>query len=392
MSKKTILIKIVLPIAILMAGFVGMQTMVLSKKPPERQAPAVSGTLVETLPVTTTRHQVQVLATGTVQPQMTTTVTSQVSGRVVYMAPNLVVGGFFQKGQLLFAIDEADYRYAVEKSRAEVIRGEYQLAKMKSEARVARREWERLKLGGDAPPNPLVLYEPQLKDAQATLAAAKAELAQRELDVARTKIFAPFNCRIRAESVDLGQYVTAGQSVAEVAGTDAAEIIVPVPLKELRWIDVPGLKGGEGSAALVRLDVDGQDFEWPGRIVRSLGDVDPKGRMLRLVARVSDPYGLKRPADRSQHLNLAEGLFVEVILLGRRFDDVIAIPAASLRQGNTVWVMSPEKKLQIRKVDVMRREKDMVLISSGLAAGEQLIFTHLSGVAEGMRLRQSEDG
>ena len=270
-------------------------------------------------------------------------------------------------------------------------RAELELARQESNARIARQEWDRLSREKGEEPNPLVLYEPQLKEAQATLAAAKAELARRELDVQRTRVYTPFNCRIRSESIDPGQYIAAGQFVIEVAGTDAAEIVVPVPLKELRWLDIPRLKGDSGSRAVVRVDVGGQYFDWPGRIVRSLGDVDPKSRMARLVVQVADPYGLTHSAAQRHFLDLAEGLFVEVILQGRHFDRIFAIPANALRQNSTVWVMDSNKKLNIRKVVVLRREKDAVLINDGLTAGDRLILTHLSGVAEGMALRHAEE-
>ncbi|MDJ0722554.1 MAG: efflux RND transporter periplasmic adaptor subunit [Desulfobacterales bacterium] len=384
---RTILIKLILPLAILAVGFVGMGAIVNSRTAPAKQAGPPLGPLVETLTVQAGDHQVQVHVTGTVQSRRRAEIMPQVSGRVTRLAPGFEAGGFFREGELLFEIEVDDYRLAVEKTKAEVVRSEYELAKIESEARVARVEWERLDLDNKDRPNPLVLYEPQLANARAALAAAKADLTQRRLDVRRTKVRAPFNGRIQEESIDPGQYVVAGQSVAVVAGTDTAEIVVPVPLNELRWLEVPRRPGDKGSSARVHLDVGGHPVSWEGRIDRGLGDVDPKGRMARLVVAVEDPYGLSRDDDRRMFMDLSEGLFVQVILNGRRMEDIVAIPAEALRSDATVWIMAPDNKLAIRTVSVLRRERDTVLVRGGLATGDQLIITRLSGAAPGMALR-----
>lgn len=392
MRGKTIIMKGLIPIIILAAGLAGMQAMVLSKTPPKKQAQPNPGALVETMRVSPVDRQVTVWATGTVQPQMTAELVPQVRGRVIGLAPGFVVGGFFEKGDLLFEIEAIDYELVAEKSRAAMAKAEYELAQIESHARVARLEWERIRLEKKGRPNPLVLYEPQLKNVRAALASARADLRQRLIDIGRTKIYAPFNCRIRSEAIDPGQYVTAGKSVAVICGTDTAEIIIPVPLHEVQWLCVPRTLRDKacGSQATVSIDVNGRSFSWQGRIDRSLGEVDPKGRMVRLVVSVSDPYGHRLPPDR-ERLDLAEGLFVQVILEGRTVSDVILIPTGALRENSSVWVMNSDGRLDIRNVEVIRREKENVLIRSGLESGDRLILTHLSGAAQGMKLRLAEE-
>jgi RND family efflux transporter MFP subunit len=392
MRGKTIIVKGLIPVIILAAGFAGMQAMVLSKTPPEKEARPNPGTLVETMRVSPEDRPVTVWATGTVQPQMTAEIVPQVSGRVISLAPGFVVGGFFKKDDLLFEIEAIDYELAVEKSRAAVAKAEYGLAQIESQARVARLEWERIGLETEGRPNPLVLYEPQLKNARAALASAQADLKQRLIDIERTKIYAPFNCRIRSEAIDPGQYVTRGKGVAVICGTDTAEIVVPMQLHVVQWLSVPRtLKDkAHGSRAIVSIDVNGRSFTWQGRIDRSIGEVDPKGRMVRLVVSVNDPYGLRLPPD-SEFLDLAEGLFVDVILEGRTVSDVIPIPTSALRENSSVWAMDSRSRLDVRKVEVIRREKEKVLIRGGLKSGDRIVLTYLSGAAPGMKLRTAEE-
>ena len=392
MRAKTIIIKGLIPAIILAVGFAGMQAMVLSKTPPKKQTRPNFGALVETIRVSPVDQPVTVWATGTVQPQMIAEIIPQVSGRVIGPSPGFVVGGFFKKGDLLFEIEAIDYELAAEKSRAAVAKAEYEVAQIESQARVARLEWDRIRLEKKGRPNPLVLYEPQLKNARAARASAQADLKQRLIDIGRTKIYAPFNCRIRSEAIDLGQYVTSGKSVAVICGTNTAEIVVPLPLHEVQWLCVPKTFKGKacGSPATISIDVKGRSYSWQGIIERSLGEVDPKGRMVRLVVSVNDPYGLRLPAD-GERLDLAEGLFVDVILEGKTVSDVMPIPTGALRENSSVWVMNSDSQLDARKVEVIRREKEKVLIRGGLKSGDRLILTHLSGAVPGMKLRLAEE-
>jgi RND family efflux transporter MFP subunit len=394
MSTRSTLFKVVLPVLILAAGVAGMKLLVASKQVPAKVERRSPGALVEVMTVQPEDHPVTVYATGTVTAAQEAAITPEVTGRVVWLAPNMVAGGFFRTGERLFEIEATDYRLAVERARAAVAKADLDLATVKSQAAVARREWQNLKSEDGAPPNPLVVYEPQVANAQANLTAAKAALEQAELDLKRTQVVAPFDCRVRSESVDTGQYLRAGVEVARVAGTDRAEVVVPLPLEELHHLRVPRPtevgKATVGAPATLTLTVDDQQHRWSGRVVRSLGEVDPAGRMVRVVVAVDDPYGL-HGAHRDGRPELALGLFVEVELHGAPLPGVFPIPRSALRAGETVWLVDGAGQLQIRPVEVARRERDEVCISRGLAAGDRVVLTALSGAANGMALRPVEE-
>ncbi len=388
MSKKTILLKIALPIVVILAGFAGMQIMVHSRAAPKKEVKESRGVLVEVKRVTRENLPVVVMGTGTVGPRQEASITPQVNGRVTYLAPHFAVGGLFRKGDLLFRIEDTDYRLAIDGAKAALAKAEFDLATVEGQAQVARIEWERLHLAETKEPSPLVLYEPQMKNARANVDSAKAALSQAELNLARTSVYAPFTCLVRSEEIDLGQYVTVGNRVATVAGTGAAEIVVPLPLEELQWITIPR-KGsnGSGSNALVKLAVGDQVFTWKGRIVRSLGEVDPRGRMARVVVAVADPYNLAKGGGEKKERDLEIGTFVDVEILGKTLSGVYAVPRSALRDGDTVWTMDDEERLRVTPVTVVRRERDTVVLRDGFPEGARVVLTNISGAAEGMKLR-----
>ncbi|KIH76100.1 RND family efflux transporter, MFP subunit [Geoalkalibacter ferrihydriticus] len=387
MSRKTLLLKVVLPFIILACGAAGMALLVMSRQPPAREISEIPGVLVEFMPVARADHQVRILATGTVQPRHEVVITPQVSGQVVEIDTQLVPGGLVAEGQRLLAVEDVDYRLGVERAQAALVRAELDLQMVEGQARVARAEWLRLDLPGEEEPSPLVLFEPQLASARAGVASARAQLEQARLDLERTRLSAPFNALIRSAPVERGQYVRAGNPVATLIGTDRAEIIVPLPLDELARIQVPRAGGRQAGAPVeIRLSLGERHFTWQGRVIRSLGEVDARGRMARVVVAVDDPYNLKGSWPDS-HPALEMGLFVQVDLQGETLEQVVSIPRSALREGDQVWLLTADERLHIRPVEVLRREQQTLIIGAGLEGGERLVLTHLMGAAEGMKLR-----
>ncbi len=381
------LLKILIPLLIIAVGAFGMRTMILSKKAPPKTPKVNNGALVEVMTIARQDRQVLVSGTGTVQARREVSVIPQVSGKVVEISPHLVAGGFFRKGDLLFAIEEADYRLAVDRARATLAQAEVNLATMQSQAEVARLEWQRLGLGDKEKPNPLVLYEPQMKSAEAAIASARATLEQARLDLRRTRVHAPFNSRVSSEQVEFGQYLRAGTTAAMLTGTDRAEVVVPLPVEDLAAITVPGPRSeGRGSKATVRFTNGADTVEWPGRVDRTLSDVDPLGRMVRVVVAVDDPYSLN-DENAGARLPLQVGMFVDVELAGETLKGVWVLPSKALRDGSTAWVADSDNRLRIAEVTVVRHEKEQVLVSGGLADGDRVVLTYISGAADGTKLR-----
>lgn len=119
-----------------------------------------------------------------------------------------------------------------------------------------------------------------------------------------------------------------------------------------------------------------------GLVLRLLGDVDPVGRMARVIIAVDNPMG-----EEGKGLPLLLGAFVNVEAKGRAITNAIAIPREALRPNDTVWVMTPQKTLEIRKVEVALRQRDDVLIQSGLKPGDAIITSRIETPVSGMPVR-----
>jgi multidrug efflux system membrane fusion protein len=138
--------------------------------------------------------------------------------------------------------------------------------------------------------------------------------------------------------------------------------------------------------AVAQKTASGATIERKGRLLRLLRDLDPRGRMARLIVQIDDPMELAKEVD-ARRLPLLTGAFVSVKLQGTVLEDVVAVPREALRDGRYVWVLTEDKRLAIREVQVVWRERSRVLISQGLTEGEHVILSPLGAPVAGMALR-----
>jgi RND family efflux transporter MFP subunit len=212
-----------------------------------------------------------------------------------------------------------------------------------------------------------------------------------ERDLKRTEPEAPFNGRVRRENVDIGQYVARGSVSAQLYSIDTAEIRLPLPNEDLAYVDIPlsyrngSDAGNTGPEVLLRADWAGKKYTWQGRIVRTEGEIDANTRMLYAVAEVEDPYAHGEDPNRPP---LSVGMFVRAEILGNSISDVFVLPRAAIRGSDTVYIVDREGKLHFRQVAVYKRERESVIIRSGLEAGERVCISPLETVVDGMEVRR----
>ncbi|MDH4204623.1 MAG: efflux RND transporter periplasmic adaptor subunit [Desulfobacteraceae bacterium] len=378
------IIRIVLSLVILGAGIGAASYLKNSaprtqKRPPVKLSPTV---LIQT--VKPSSYQIIVTAMGTVIPAREVVLKSRVSGEIVEIHPEFTEGGFLKKDMRIIQIDPQDYELALARKRSAVTDAEYALKLELGHQAVAKREWELLNQGKPAQDmeKELALRQPHLDKVRADLAAAEAELEAAMLDLERTHILSPFNAMVRSKSVDLGSQVTLQEPLAELVGTDAYRIQASLPVDRLEWIDVPVQAGDSGSKARI---IYGQGHECSGTVVRLMGDLATEGRMARILVEVADPLGLK--ASNQDRAPLLIGEYVRVNILGRKLDNVFQIPRTALKDNSTVWIVSENQILEIRKVRPVWRDADVVLLQDGLKPGEQLVVSDLPAPVEGMTVR-----
>ncbi len=131
-------------------------------------------------------------------------------------------------------------------------------------------------------------------------------------------------------------------------------------------------------------------------MIKLLGDLEPDGRMARILIAVEDPLDLAEDAapSRIPRPPLLIGEYVTADIEGSEIADVFRIPRTALRDDDHVWIATPNGTLSIQKVSPLWRGSGMVLVADGLREGDRLIVSGLPAPVAGMpvRIASTEDG
>jgi RND family efflux transporter MFP subunit len=234
----------------------------------------------------------------------------------------------------------------------------------------------------------------------ATLSAKQAGLGQAQLDLDRTVIAAPFDCRLGTVSLEVGQFVAAGQTLFDAHGASVIEIEAQLPIDQVRRLITPQDKPIDLSGdamqtvraifnveATVRMRTGEFLVEWEGRFDRIREELDLQTRTLQVVVEVDAPYAKVIPGRRPP---LSPGMFCEVELRGTPRPGQLVIPRTSVRDG-AVFLVSDENRLVRRPVTIAFSQGAISVVSRDLQPGESLVVSDPTPAVEGMLVEPTFD-
>jgi len=389
-----VVFRIILPVAILVAGSLCAIYFLETKPKSKRQPPVRQGRLVEVLSIESSNIPIKINAMGTVIASQEVDLRPQVSGKIMELSPDLMRGGTFKKGRMLMKIEPDDYELLIQQRKSDVAVAESNLKLEHGSQAVAQQEYKLLEGVVAEDDRELVLRKPQLISAQSLLETARAKLRQAEIDLGRTTIVAPFNSVVKDKYIDLGAMVSPTTTLATLTGTDEYWVELMVPVDDLKWIDLPLDNNDTGSEAKIyNPSVWGDDTCRTGVVVRLCPDLETKGRMAQLLVSVKDPLLLDAAADNNSAADnnaknrLLLNSYVRVEIQGRTVESAYALDRVLLHDGDNIWLLTPENTLHIQPVKVIYRGENNVIISEGISPGDRIITTELAAPVEAMSLR-----
>lgn len=310
-------------------------------------------------------HVVEIATTGRVAPRNTVAVTPQVSGRVLWVSETLYAGGYFKADTALFRIEKSDYLNEVAKEKAAVAKAETSLALERAEADAALAEWRGLNADLSVPP--LVSRGPQIAQVRAELAAAKARLAQADLNLSRTEYRLPFDGRVISSSLELGGYLQAGGNYGELYNQDALEIVLSLPKNDLPWISQPG----EVDIAITfeELGESNSKKTLDGRILRIGASLDEETRFQQVV--------IKPIADGG----LLPGMLTKVALRSVPVANTWLLPVAALQPGGGIWLVDSDNRLRGISPHIIATMEQSLIIEAPMATA-RVVSSTLGGAIE----------
>ncbi len=380
----------------------------------------------------------RVLGFGDARPGDIWSAVSEVKGRIIETHPELSAGSIMRKGDVAVRIDPTEYELQISQLKADVAQIHAQqvelntqeenykdalaieeeslklaerevkrLERLRSSSVVTESEYEQTSRNVLAQKQSVQSLRSSLNVLPSQRAALTANLDSREaalgkavLDLERTTIRAPFDCRLSAVSLESGQFVAAGQALFDAYGAAVTEVEAQMPIDQVRrLLDSNGEPLDVSSEsmqtvrnlfdvqALVRLRTGDFTVEWEGRFDRVREELDLQTRTLRMVVAVDRPYENVIPGERPP---LSPGMFCEVELRGAPREGKVFVPRTSIRD-DAVYLVNSENRLERRSVTVAFSQGGFSVIESGLVGGERLVVSDPTPAIEGMLVEPTID-
>ena len=345
---------------------------------PVEDAPAPD-VIVEIL--TPKDFQIQISSNGTTTPLTQTVLTAEVGGEVIYRSKKFSEGSSVIEGEILAKIDDTDLQLQYKNALLQLANAEVQHSLQLAEAEIAKKAWEKI---GDGVASDLTLKKPQLKQAEALLEVAKAQVSSAKNKLNKTEIVAPYAGRIQSVNIDLGTTIIPGQPVGALYTSSEIEVTLAVKDNDLQFLSIPmdGRKLDPSEQALVEIRsfYKGKNQTWIGRLERVDGVIDPVTRMINLIAVFKNDF------IETDKPNLPIGLFVEALIDGIILKDIYSIPVNAISENNEVYIVNNDNELQSRQLSILKKYSDFVIVKDGLKAGERIVISKLSTASNGIKV------
>ena len=369
-----------LPIPILLsAAVVAWSITQLRSVPTVGAAPPILRT-VEVLSLSPRDVSVTIRSHGVVEPRLEIALVSQTSGLIAEASPQFVVGGYFEKDDLLLRLDPVDAQIALLGANAQFDQINAQLQRDQSQLTRIR------ELAAKGFVNSVQLEQAEYTQRinLARIRAAEADLQQVKRDLALTEVRAPFSGRMRAKSADVGQFVERGTKLGRIYADASLEVRLPISETDLKFIEVPGHHtdpNGVGSKVLLSSN---DARSWRAHVVRVEDALSERSRLSHLVVRIESPSEQTSASQPSSDPTL--GGFVEATITGKILEHIFVLPRSALTDDANLLVVDAAGRLQKVRVEVLRFEGDHVLIGSGVVEGDKVAVSSI-GILSGARAR-----
>ncbi|MCX9000040.1 efflux RND transporter periplasmic adaptor subunit [Rhizobiaceae bacterium BDR2-2] len=303
---------------------------------------------------------------GTVQPQVSTPMGFRILGRLVSRPAE--VGDLVARGQQLAAIDPTSLELAVRAAEADLAGARAQLADAESTAARTRV----LRAGDAASQSVLEQADLGRASAQASVAKAEAALAKAREQLSYSTISADYDAVVTSVDAEVGQIVSAGETILTIARPDLRDAVVDVPLSAGTV--------APGEAFSVALQV-APDVTVTGTAREVAPQADPLTRTFRVRIALADP---------PDNFRLGATITAYRRQAGPK---TITLPLTALREeeGRSYVFVVDEAKGEVarREITVASRTGALFVPAGGVEEGERVVTAGVGALTDGQKVRLS---
>lgn len=276
--------------------------------------------LVNVINPTSTQQRISVQLTGNVRLERRTNISAEVSARVAWISPDFTNGGSIPANQTFIKLDDVDFLQTVEIAEANVLENEARVERQKKRGEHDAKVFVHKNPGLEV--SPRVRREPSVAVEEAKLEKSKValEIAQRRVD--KTKISLPFDSKVIAAVVGLGELVGPRTPLGVAYNPTDLQIEAPIEIREL--VQVEPIVGRSA-----QIQSNGRSFA--ATVVGVSSIVAPQSRMALTFLK----FAGDTPADSFP----LPGTFAQISIEGPEVQDVFVLPLSAAQEQESIWVV-----------------------------------------------------
>ncbi|MGE9549642.1 MdtA/MuxA family multidrug efflux RND transporter periplasmic adaptor subunit [Erwinia amylovora] len=309
---------------------------------------------------------------GTVTAANTVTLRSRVDGDLI--ALHFTEGQEVKAGQLLAEIDPRPYQVALTQAQG-------QLAKDRATLANARRDlarYEKLASTHLVSQQEMDTQRSLVNETLGTLKVDEGSVASAQLNLTYSRVTSPISGRVGLKQVDIGNFITSGDTngIVVITQTHPIDLVFSLPENEIGTI-LTAQKAG-APIPVEAWDRSNKTLLTSGTLLSMDNQIDTSTGTVKLKARFANTD------DR-----LFPNQFVNARLKVSTLQDAIVIPAAALQmgnEGNFVWVVNGENKVSKKLVTTGLQDSQKVIIEAGLDAGDNVVTDGIDRLTEGAKV------
>lgn len=305
---------------------------------------------------------------GSVEPRHQTALSFQSAGRV--LTRDVGLGDSVTKGQVLATLDASVQAFQLETAQANLASAQAQFNNLSaSEARVRQ-----LVSSNTAAQAQLDAASTARQTAQAQLDQAKANVTRAQDQLGYAQILADATGIVVATSAEVGQVVSAGQTILTIAQPEQRDAVFDLP-ESLASVLAVG-----DAVTVTTTDLSGTQAKGIVREIAPSASATARLRRVRLT--------LEAP-DEAFRL----GTTVEALVTRPLGQPLALLPASAVLgdgEAASVWVLDPAGTVVSRPVSVVARTTTTISIGQGLADGDRVVTAGVNSLTEGQQVLVNE--
>ena len=321
---------------------------------------------------------------GRVRAQQFVEVRARVEGYLEQML--FAEGTYVNKNQVLFVINQDQYRAKSDKARAQLKKDEAQAQKAKRDLERIRPLYEQNAASQLDLDNAIAAYE----TAEASVGMSRADLDQAELELGRTIVRSPIAGHISERHVDLGTLVGPGAKSLLASVVKSDTVLVDFSMTALDY-----LKSKERNVLLGQKD---STRSWQPSVTITLANntvyphkglvdfaepqVDPRTGTFSVRAEMPNPNRVLLPGQFTK---------VKLLLDVREHSTVVPMKSVIIEKGGAyIFVMRRDSTVERRFIELGPEFQNQVVVERGLVANENIVTEGFHKLTPGMKVKPVE--